>query len=258
MDEGPPTIYLRGHWAKPRVKAIALLFPAIVLAVFVARADPAVLTAVALLLEYMLFFWRILLIAAIVGLVVAPMRVARSLAALAAAASATIAAIALLAAFAADPVRLWGVALAGVVFVSSGALLRIATQEIVTSHVIKRPRLVAIGAGLLAVLPLVQFWNATSFVPAHQQTTLGAAIAADAVATGTGAHGEITVTLTNSGDVGVLILSSEVITCQRSAVPPPSTIEELHLDRQCFFDQLVEHVYELNTTDFRYFVLTGV
>ena len=250
MDEGQwwPSTYFRGIWAEgePRTAALALLSPAVALAVILALADPALLTAAALLLEYMLLLWGILLAAAIVSLVVAPWRVARSLALLAAGTNAAVAAVALLAAFAADPVRWWGVALVAVVCVSSGGLFLFSTRRIVSSYVVKRPRLAAIGAGLLALLPLVQFWNAALFVPAHQQTTLGAAIKADAVVNRAEAHGEVTVTLTNSGDVGALILSSELITCQRSAPPGNHSVDELHSDKQCFFDQLLGHAYELD------------
>lgn len=243
-----PSIYFRRIWAvrEPRLAALALLSPAFGLGVCIARTNPALLTTAALLLDYMLLFWGIFLAVAIISVVVAPWPLARALAVMAAGTSTVVAAVALLAAFSADPVRWWGVGLVALALVASGVFLLFSTRQIVANYVIQRPRLAAVAAGLLALLPLVQFWNATSFVPAHQQTTLGAAVKADGVATGTGTNGEITVTLTNSGDVGALVLSSELITCERSAPQSPREPAVLYKDKRCVVDQLVGHLDELD------------
>jgi hypothetical protein len=54
------------------------------------------------------------------------------------------------------------------------------------------------------------------------------------------------VTLTNSGDVGALILASELITCQLASPREPATDEAMYEDKKCVVLQLVDHLYELD------------
>ena len=237
---------LKASW-KYRIQALVLIMPAIAMAVALAWTEPALLTVAALLLDYMLLLAAFLLGSAIIALLFLPWPLARALSLLAAGCGAAVAFISVLSTFGADPVRWWGAILAVITCVTSGSLLIIATRQVLAAdYALKRSHVVAIGAGLAALLPFVQFWHAASFVPSQQETTLGAAVTTDAVATDAGAHGGITVKITNSGDVGALVLASELITCQRSSPQPPLDAAVMYDDEQCVVEQLFTNRTEVD------------
>jgi hypothetical protein len=100
---------------------------------------------------------------------------------------------------------------------------------------------------LLSVLPVVQFWHLTSFVPEHLSTSISATTQViGQQAEDGGARGVVDIDIRNNGDVQALVLASEVVTCFRSG--PTESIEEgkLYKDRACRTDVLFPNLTELD------------
>jgi hypothetical protein len=108
-----------------------------------------------------------------------------------------------------EPVDYMGVVFARLTLLSGAVLLVFVAWREVSSWDAKVPTVAVLLTGILALLPLVQFWHVASFVPSRLSTTLGATVTMNAVATSNGPHGVVKVKITNSGDVGALILASE-------------------------------------------------
>jgi hypothetical protein len=233
--------YLR---ARARLGAFVLLVPAIVLGGMLFAVQPALLTVPALLVEYMLVPAGVLLAAAVLALLLAPWRVARTLTVFAAVGSAAVAASALVAyGYPADKA---GVTVAVMTLVASVILLAFAGRGYLGAFGLKSSHVAVLGSVLVALLPLVQFWHVASFVPSQQETTLGATVTTDVEPDDRGARGTVTVKIANAGDAGAYVLASEMITCQRAAPQPAEPLEELYEDPECVTTQLFENLTELD------------
>jgi hypothetical protein len=106
----------------------------------------------------------------------------------------------------------------------------------------------------LALLPALQFWHATSFVPSrlNNSMTVTATPSVQGVfhranAKSTVLRGVLTVQLRNQGDVGALILASEVTLCFRQDdVNLEYDIEKLYHDKYCTTDVILEHTSKVD------------
>jgi hypothetical protein len=69
--------------------------------------------------------------------------------------------------------------------------------------------------GLLAILPLIQFWHATSFLPARLKTSMSVTSVAIEVRgeTESDRQGTFQVQLHNASEVDALVLASRVMWC---------------------------------------------
>jgi hypothetical protein len=103
-------------------------------------------------------------------------------------------------------------------------------------------------AGILALLPIVQFWHATSFVPAHLNTTVGADVKVTGRTTKAGdATGQVEIAVRNSGGVGALILASELILCYWAEPHELLTLDELYASDECETQQLLDNLTEVDS-----------
>jgi hypothetical protein len=95
--------------------------------------------------------------------------------------------------------------------------------------------------GLLSLLPLIQFWHASSFVPSQ----LSASVGAEAALSGTqlddgGAQGTVELEIRNNSDVGALVLASELVLCYRDGPAAFLRQESLYTDPTCITESIFD------------------
>lgn len=101
---------------------------------------------------------------------------------------------------------------------------------------------------VLSLLPLVQFWHATSFVPARLNTTVGAVVRVTGQMSKKGsATGEVEVVVRNNGGVGALVLASELILCYWRGPHEFRQLDLLYDDPHCGTEQLFENLTQLDS-----------
>jgi hypothetical protein len=227
-----------GPWWQ-RIVALALTAPAcILIALLWHEEPPALLTVSALLLNSMLWPVTIFLAVSMAMVLAAPWPLARLGGLLAGGLSIAIGLTCCLAIR--EPVDYLGVVFTLLTLLSGAGLLFFVARRNVSAWDAKVPRVAVFLTGILALLPLIQFWHVASFVPSHLNTTLGATVTMNAVATSNGPHGVVKVKITNSGDVGALILNSELIVCFRESPHNPQTPEDLYGDDECGTQQIYD------------------
>jgi hypothetical protein len=110
--------------------------------------------------------------------------------------------------------------------------------------------------GLLALLPLIQFWHATSFVPARLKTSMGVTSAVVKVHSETKSDRRATVEfeLVNGSDVDAVILASRVMWCFRpSNAGIETNMDKLYNDHHCAWGALILHTTVIHgKTSFSY------
>jgi hypothetical protein len=231
-----------GPWWQ-RIVALVLTAPAcILIAMLWHEEPPALLTVTALLLNGMLWPVTIFLAVSMVMVLAAPWRLAWLGGLLAGGLSVAIGLSCCLAIR--EPVDYTGVVFTLLTLLSGAVLLVfVAWRQINDAKV---PTVAVVLTGILALLPLVQFWHVASFVPSHLSTTLGAAVTMNAVATSNGPHGVVKVKITNSGDVGALILASELIVCFREGPHNLRALDDLYDDDACRTEQIYDDLTEID------------
>jgi hypothetical protein len=101
---------------------------------------------------------------------------------------------------------------------------------------------------VLSLLPLVQFWHATSFVPARLNTTVGTVVRLTGQTTKKGsATGEVEVVIRNSGGVGAMILASELILCYWRGPHEFLQQDALYDDPHCETEQLFDNLTQIDS-----------
>jgi hypothetical protein len=145
-----------------------------------------------------------------------------------------------------EPVDYMGVVLVFLTLLAGVVLLVVVSRGMIDFSKLGPPKVAVLLTGILSLLPLVQFWHDASFVPSHLSTTLGATATANAVATSNGPHGVVKVKITNSGDVGALILASELIVCLRTSPHDPQPADDLYSDAACHAEQIYDHLTEID------------
>lgn len=96
--------------------------------------------------------------------------------------------------------------------------------------------------GLLALLPVIQFWHQTSFVPSSLVTSMSISPAVVNVQSQTSSGNRVSfrLQLQNAGEVGALILQSRIIMCPRAFdAVLISDINVLQSDTQCRSGSLI-------------------
>jgi hypothetical protein len=227
-----------------RLLGLLLLTPACVLAVLFWRvpvADP--LTVSALLVDRTLMASTALVLpVCLLAMAVAPWEwaergaVAGAMVAVALGGSISLAALR-------PPVDLWPTVLAVLALVGGIGLLIWRQGKLLLSW---RGTIPIVG--ILSLLPLVQFWHATSFVPAHLNTTVGTDVKVTGqTMKGGSARGEIEVTVRNNGDIGALVLASELILCYW---PEPHEFllqDDLYNSEHCETEQIFSNLSEIDS-----------
>ncbi|GIG21376.1 hypothetical protein Cch01nite_21000 [Cellulomonas chitinilytica] len=103
-----------------------------------------------------------------------------------------------------------------------------------------------VASAILALLPVIQFWHVSSYVPSRTASTVGVEVSSDAATSTSGVEDALTVTIVNSGNIGALVISSELIVCYRSAVVGSSFPEELYVDPDCTTEQILDNFTEID------------
>jgi hypothetical protein len=107
--------------------------------------------------------------------------------------------------------------------------------------------------GLLALLPIIQFWHGTSFVPARLVTSMGVSSAVVEVESETKSDNRVILQfeLRNASEVGAVILTSRVVYCSRSSNTGLNyNLDALYSDPQCIAGQVISDASRIdgNTT----------
>jgi hypothetical protein len=233
----------QGPWPE-RLLVLLLLTPASVLAVLFWRvpvADP--LTASALLVDRVLMASTALVPICLLAVAAAPWQWARwgavtgALVAVALGGSTSLAALR-------PPVDLWPTALTLAALAGGISLLFWTRGKFLLSW-----RGAISVVGVLSLLPVVQFWHAASFVPAHLNTTVGADVRVTRKTMKSGnATGEVEVIVRNNGGVGALILASELVLCYWSEPHEFLPQDELYSKKEnCDTEQLFDNLTEIDS-----------
>lgn len=232
-----------GYWWA-RGLSVFLLVPCSVLAVFYWRVpvtDP--LTVSALLVDRVLeVSTAFVLPVAVLLLILASSRLASAAAVGGGIVSVVLGTSTSLAALR-PPVKAWKTALAVITLVAGIVLLGWMLRRKLSST---RWRVSLLAP--LALLPALQFWHATSFVPAHLTTSVGAKVRVTGqVVEGRGARGIVEVDIRNSGHVTALVLASELIICFRSEPTDFLGQDELYADPACITHVIFEALSDLDS-----------
>jgi hypothetical protein len=173
-------------WRRRRV-ALVLVLPALVLALqFWLQDRPALLTVTALLVDRMFILATLLLLISI-GLLLGTWRQARTGTLMAGVVSVAMGLSVCLTVR--QPVEFSGVAVGVLTMLAGSGLVYLVEHGRILSWEF-RPRSAAVLlSGLLALLPLLQFWHVASFVPSRSNTTIGATVSADAALARSGPSG---------------------------------------------------------------------
>jgi hypothetical protein len=111
--------------------------------------------------------------------------------------------------------------------------------------------------GLLALVPFIQFWHATSFVPARLTTSTGLTGAVVQVQgeSKSSRRGSIHFEIKNDSDVGAVILKSDVFSCfRRSDAEANYDIDALFDDDDCDYDSAMQILSRIDgNTSFPYY-----
>jgi hypothetical protein len=111
--------------------------------------------------------------------------------------------------------------------------------------------------GLVALVPLIQFWHATSFVPARLTTSTGLTVAVVTVQgeSKSSRRGSIQFDIKNDSDVTALILASDVHSCFRhSDAEVKYDDDALFADDDCDYDRAISNLSEIDGhTSFPYY-----
>jgi hypothetical protein len=107
---------------------------------------------------------------------------------------------------------------------------------------------VSLLAAPLALVPALQFWHGTSFVPSHLRTSVGITAKASVQRhLGRELDGVVDVKFQNNGEVGALVLASEITMCFTDSLAVVrndlDTIEKLYdqQDKACRTEQAFDH-----------------
>jgi hypothetical protein len=68
----------------------------------------------------------------------------------------------------------------------------------------------------------------------------------NATASSKGVQGDVKIKITNSGDIGALILASESVICHRMRPADSKAVEDLYNDEACVTDVIFEHLSEVD------------
>jgi hypothetical protein len=134
------------------------------------------------------------------------------------------------------PDRLWPLALSILVIASSTALLIYIARNLIANRS---------GRLLLALpvilLPLIQFWYSSTWVPAQLHSSVGLEITPLVQAkTKDLRRGVIQVKIANSGDVGAVLLFTEEVVCIRASDTAVDwNLQHLYADRSCTTSRLL-------------------
>jgi hypothetical protein len=94
---------------------------------------------------------------------------------------------------------------------------------------------ISLLAAPLALLPALQFWHGTSFVPSHLLTSVGITAKASVQRSlGKTLQGVVEINFQNNGDVGALVLASEVTVCFTDSL---ETVDKSLTSNQMLYDQ---------------------
>ena len=227
-------------WSQ-RLAAVALVGPACILvALFWLQERPEPLTVTALLIGGILWPATILLAVSVVAILAGPWPFARTGSLLAGGLSIALGLATGLAIR--QPVDYLGVTFAVLTMLAGAGLIYLVARAKVTSWELRLPRVAVLLTGILALLPIVQFWHTTSFLPSRLSTNLGATVTTDAVPMPNGAQGVIKVSITNSGDIGARIVASDLIVCYRTSPRDAQPLVGLNEDRACVNDRIFENL----------------
>ncbi len=236
----------RAPW-RPRLLALALIAPGgcVLLCAFWLEAQPALLTVTALLLDRMFIPATVLQFAGIAAIVVGTWPVMRAGCLVAGGISIAVG-VSVLLTFRQPTDYAGGVTLAALTTLAGGALvwrvrpwgdgiLRIPSSPW-RSGGIGDP-CAAARHSILARLVLCASRTAS---------TVGVEVSSDAATSTSGVEDALTVTIVNSGNIGALVISSELIVCYRSAVVGSSFPEELYVDPDCTTEQILDNFTEID------------
>jgi hypothetical protein len=110
--------------------------------------------------------------------------------------------------------------------------------------------------GLVALLPIIQFWNATSFEPARLDTSMSITPAVVEVESETESDYQVNLQfqLQNTSEIGAAILTSRVMYCARSSsIGLNYDMDALYTDPDCTAGQVIRDLSRLDgKTSFAY------
>lgn len=235
----------RRPWGE-RLAGFALLAPAVALCALLWREPPpAHLTLGATMIDTMLLPATFLVVLSALAILIGTWPISRLAAQLGSALGVALG-ISMWFAFGHHPLDYVGVAVAVGTVVSSALLLYWCISRSVSSLELRWRHIAVLGSAVIALLPIMQFWHTSSFVPSHLGTTVGATVSTDFASFAGSTRGTAKLSITNGGGVGAVIVGSELITCYRTGLEPGKRLDELYNDPDCDNTQLFDHLSTLD------------